>query len=99
MSLFYLFYHFVNLITSQLDIRKIAIQTELETKPRYTEGFSNPHPLVITSLIDCVAAVHGRYIESFRRNVGIPTKIRVKIKKEIQNLGLTKLLNFPLEIN
>ena len=61
-------------MTSQLDIRNSAIHTELETKPRYTEGFSSPHPLVITSLIDWVAAVHGKYIEIFRRNVGIPKR-------------------------
>ena len=53
-------HHFVNLITNQLDIRKMAIQTELETNPRYTDGLSNPHPLVMTSLIDWVAAVQGK---------------------------------------
>ena len=31
-------YHFVYLITNQLDNKKIAIHTELETNPRYTDG-------------------------------------------------------------
>ena len=66
------YYHFVNLIINQLNKRKIEIQTELEIKPRYTDGLSIPHPLVITSLIDCVAAVQGKYSANFLRNVGIP---------------------------
>ena len=31
-------YHFVYLIINQLDNKKIAIHTELETNPRYTDG-------------------------------------------------------------